>query len=482
MSLSAMSGTVSDFSDANFSIAAPPTLAVTSPNGGESWQAGTTHNITWASTNVTGTIQIQPYLNGVAQANINPTAPNTGSYSWSIPTNYTPGSTYRIALSAMSGTVSDFSDNFFTISTQPSRQGVDYSYSHPDPIGLKAAGYDFAIRYVSGSGAPKNLTASEAQALQNAGIDIIVIFESTAGRILDGYNAGVADANTAVTVATVAGAPQNFFCYFACDIDATPSDQTAINAYLDGAASALGGVQRVGLYAGYWPLSRALDAGKAAKGWQTTAWSGGNKDSRISLYQHTYDVSIAGGTCDINDGYGADLGQWSVVATPTLAVTSPNGGESWQAGTTHNITWVSSNVAGTIQIQPYSNGVPQVNINPTAPNTGSYSWSIPSNYAPGSTYKIALSAMSGTVSDFSDGNFTITARPEFTVANPTLVGQAFSVTVSSVLGSNYTLQYKNSFTDAEWTAAQTLSGTGGTITLTDGMATNPARFYRGHVE
>ncbi|MEK7677255.1 MAG: N-acetylmuramoyl-L-alanine amidase, partial [Verrucomicrobiota bacterium] len=206
-------------------------------------------------------------------------------------------------------------------SSSTTRQGVDYSFSRPSPSGLKAAGYDFAIRYVSPPPNSKNITLSEAQALQSAGIDIILVFESTAGRILDGYNAGVADANTAVTVATAAGAPHNFFCYFACDIDATPSDQTAINAYLDGAASALGGVQRVGLYAGYWPLSRALDAGKAAKGWQTTAWSGGNKDSRISLYQHTYDVTIAGGTCDINDGYGADLGQWSL--SPTLSQSYP---------------------------------------------------------------------------------------------------------------------------------------------------------------
>src|ERR1035437_8958665 len=199
-----------------------PSLTVTSPNGGESWQAGTTHNITWNSAYVTGTIQIQPYSNGVAQANITGSAPNTGSYSWSIPTNYPPGSTYKMSLSAMSGTVWDLSDGNFTI-TAPS----------------------------------------------------------------------------------------------------------------------------------------------------------------------------------------------------TLTVTSPNGGESWQAGTTHNITCNSAYVTGTIQIQPYLNGVAQVNINRTAPNTGSYSWNIPSHYPPGSTYKIALSAMSGTVSDFSDGDFSITARAEFTIANPT---------------------------------------------------------------
>jgi hypothetical protein len=175
------------------------------------------------------------------------------------------------------------------------RYGVDYSVSHPTPSGLKSAGYGFAIRYASGSGSPKDITASEAQALQNAGIDIIVVFESTANRMQDGYNAGIADANQAVTVAIAAGAPSNFFCYFACDFDAQPSDEPAIESYLDAAASVLGGVKRVGLYGGYGPITRVLDAGKAAKGWQTAAWSNGNKDSRISLYQYAGEVTIAGG-------------------------------------------------------------------------------------------------------------------------------------------------------------------------------------------
>jgi len=76
----------------------------------------------------------------------------------------------------------------------------------------------------------------------------------------------------------------------------------------------------------------------------------------------------------------------------------------------------------------------------------------------------------------------ITAIPQCTIADPILVAHSFSVSVSSVLGSNYTLEYKNSFTDAEWTAAQTVSGTGGMITLSDAMATNSARFYRVHGE
>ncbi|MGH7971364.1 MAG: MBG domain-containing protein, partial [Limisphaerales bacterium] len=200
----------------------------------------------------------------------------------------------------------------FNIGINPtSSQGVDYAANHPDPNKLKAVGYGFVVRYVGGS-ATKDITASEVQTLQAEGLDIIIIYEGLADQMLNGYDQGVMDANTAVTQAIAAGAPQNFFCYFACDFDAQPSDQTAINAYLDGVASVLGSVNRVGFYGGYGPVQRILDAGKAAKAWQTTSWSGGNIDSRVSLYQYLFNQTSAGGLYDVDEGFGNDLGQWPV--------------------------------------------------------------------------------------------------------------------------------------------------------------------------
>ncbi len=109
-------GSTQDTSSSNFTIGQ---LTITSPNGGEVWQAGTTRTITWSHQGVTGNIQIQPYLNGVPQANITSSASNTGSYSWSIPGSYTPGTTYQMAISAMSGQIWDFSNSNFTIQAPP---------------------------------------------------------------------------------------------------------------------------------------------------------------------------------------------------------------------------------------------------------------------------------------------------------------------------------------------------------------------------
>jgi hypothetical protein len=45
-------------------------------------------------------------------------------------------------------------------------------------------------------------------------------------------------------------------------------------------------------------------------------------------------------------------------------------------------------------------------------------------------------------------------------------------------GVSYTIQYKNSLSDATWTNLQTVTGTGGYMTITDVTGTRPMRFYR----
>jgi hypothetical protein len=208
------------------------------------------------------------------------------------------------------------------------RRGLDYAFPpRPTAAGVKSAGYSFVVRYVGGS-ASKQITLAEANELKGAGVDLILVFESTANRVLSGESAGVTDANTAISQASAAGAPANFFCYFACDFDAQLADQAAINAYLDGVASVFGGYARIGFYGGYNPLKRVLDAGKAAKGWQTLAWSAGLKDPRIALYQTGGTVVIDGATCDVDEAYIDDLGQWTIPRGALQVSLQPSGAVS----------------------------------------------------------------------------------------------------------------------------------------------------------
>lgn len=185
--------------------------------------------------------------------------------------------------------------------------GVDYAWSHPSPTSLRSAGKTFACRYLS-SDASKNLSRSEADALAAAGVWSVVVWESTANRALGGNAAGVADASAAASQAQACGIPSDRPVYFAVDFDATATQQTAIHAYLDGAASVLGR-SRVGIYGGYYPVTRALNSGKAAWAWQTFAWSGGQWDSRAHIRQGAQ-VSIGGVSVDLDTGMVDDFGQW----------------------------------------------------------------------------------------------------------------------------------------------------------------------------
>jgi hypothetical protein len=96
-----------------------------------------------------------------------------------------------------------------------------------------------------------------------------------------------------------------------------------------------------------------------------------------------------------------------------------------------------------------------------------------------------------TLNGSAAGNYTvieptttadIVVIPVFNISSSSLVGHQFSVTVSTLPGANYTLEFKNTLGDSSWTVAESLPGTGGAITLTDGTATNPARFYRVRVQ
>ncbi|QXJ20645.1 DUF1906 domain-containing protein [Actinomadura graeca] len=193
--------------------------------------------------------------------------------------------------------------------------GVDYAWGRPGVAALKSAGAKFVCRYLSHDTTGKNLTRDEADELSGAGLWLVVVWESTASRALDGRAAGEADARDAAAQAEALGMPEDRPIYFAVDFDATSGQQPAINAYLDGAASVIGR-GRVGLYGGHGPVKRAFDAKKITYGWQTYAWSDGKWDARAQLQQYSNDHDINGVSTDYDRAVKSDYGQWRVGASP----------------------------------------------------------------------------------------------------------------------------------------------------------------------
>ena len=93
-----------------------PSITVTSPNGGEQWAPGTTHNITWTSNGVqTVNLSLNFGASGFYNIASNVSA-LSGSYSWTIPTDMTPAPQAYMVIN--SGSVaSDYSNNSFSIGT-----------------------------------------------------------------------------------------------------------------------------------------------------------------------------------------------------------------------------------------------------------------------------------------------------------------------------------------------------------------------------
>jgi hypothetical protein len=131
-----------DWSLAYYANTAPPSIRVSSANGGESWGAGTTNTIQWTYTGAPGsTVKIDLYNNGVFDRTIASSASigsgGAGSYNWSIPTSLAAGGFYQVVVTSNQDvSYTDESDNYFTVTayvsptitvTSPSAAGISWT-------------------------------------------------------------------------------------------------------------------------------------------------------------------------------------------------------------------------------------------------------------------------------------------------------------------------------------------------------------------
>jgi hypothetical protein len=78
----------------------PPSVSITSPVGGESWAAGSVHNITWTATDDVGVTAVDLDLSTSAGASypfaIAAGLANTGTFAWTVPVNLTNQARIRV--------------------------------------------------------------------------------------------------------------------------------------------------------------------------------------------------------------------------------------------------------------------------------------------------------------------------------------------------------------------------------------------------
>lgn len=187
-------------------------------------------------------------------------------------------------------------------------EGVDYSFSRPDPARLAAAGKRFACRYLSYTPG-KNITGSEVDRLHAAGLAVVLNWEATAGGWRGGAAAGRTHASEALRLANNLGAPNSAAIYFSIDQDTTPGDYPTVAAYLNAAAAVIGR-GRLGAYGEYDLIRYLFDRKTITWGWQTYAWSHGTWEPRAHIQQYRNGQTVAGGEVDLDRATAATFGQW----------------------------------------------------------------------------------------------------------------------------------------------------------------------------
>lgn len=180
---------------------------------------------------------------------------------------------------------------------------------------------------------------------------------------------------------------------------------------------------------------------------------------------------------DASDGNPWDISnsKFSIVynETKTITVSSPNGGESWPAGSTRNIIWTTTDNVGDVKIKYSSdNGGNWTTVTSSTANDGIYSWTVPNSPSSQCLVKI-LEASDSSTFDTNDSTFSITSIPPEIALNRDKLN--FGSDTTGVVTSPQTFLITNDgggqlnwniTADVSWLSVYPTSGTGeGSITV-----------------
>ena len=154
------------------------------------------------------------------------------------------------------------------------------------------------------------------------------------------------------------------------------------------------------------------------------------------------------------------------VPSKSITVTTPNGGENWQVGSGHDITWTASNIIDVKLEYTTDNGSSWILIG-TQPNTGSNTWTIPDKLSTQCKVKIS-DVTDASINDMSNNVFTISSPPVLSVtpASQPVTYQAGTTTFSVSNAGTGTMNWTASSNQSWVTITSGTSGTNsGTITV-----------------
>lgn len=168
---------------------------------------------------------------------------------------------------------------------------LDWSYARPGGQACIDYGALGAMRYLGHDG--RCINGAERDDLLGHGIGIGLIWETTAGRPLDGYQAGVDDVGSANRYADELGAPGDTRIYYAVDFQPEPWELDGpVSDYFHGIMSAGGRTPRA--YGCASVMQRLCgDLGLFPDSWQCAAWSYPGTAPGTPIHDGGYDLVLS---------------------------------------------------------------------------------------------------------------------------------------------------------------------------------------------
>ena len=367
-----------DTSDHDFSIVpAPPTSSiwVTAPNGAETWQRGTPHTITWSyAVNPGSKVKIVLLKSGVEVGTIASSVPTgigiigtnggVGSYTWNIDPVGSTGSDYRVKVQSISQpAINDTSDNVFTLI--PGTPSIMVSAPNGGETWQRGTSHTVTWSYTGNPGSTVKIV------LLKSGVEVGTIASSV---------------STSIGLVGIGG-------------------------------------RGVGSYT--WKID-------------SVGSTGSDYQVKVSSVSHP----------TIND---TSDNSFTLTPVPsTITVTAPNGGETWQLGTSHTVTWSYTGSPGSkVKIALLKSGVEVGIIASSVPTgiglvgsgggVGSYTWSINTALSTGSDYQVEVQSISQqAINDISDNSFTLTSVPSTITVTAPNGGETWQLGTSHTVTWSYT--------------------------------------------
>ncbi len=401
-----------DVSDNTFEITTQitQTIKITSPNGGERWQAGTSQNITWASVGISKVKIEFSSNNGLTWDEIANNISNSGAYEWNVPNTLSTQCLIRIS-DAEDGEPKTQSEKVFSIVPKPEIKlikpngGEYWTAGIVDTIKWESIGVENVTIMVS---ANNGITWDKVVEKTPSNGKYVTSFTTPSNqykiRIFDYENGSPIDESDGTF--TVLPEPKITVV--------TP------NGNEEWYAGSSDNIKWVSTNIEYVKIEYTTNNGAV---WNTIV----SRTESDGVYSWNPIPNVSSLLCkvrisDADDGMPSDIsdGVFTIISkgNQLIKVTSPNGGEKLTAGSSYSIKWEAAGINEVKIEYTTNNGISWNTIVNSTQSTGFYNWSVIPNTA-STNCKVRISdATDGYPSDESDNFFAIEPEPSIKVLEP----------------------------------------------------------------